>query len=268
MATHWQPQQQFTHTAATRLHVTPSYPGGRRDTLATRRWRKISLKLSKSASPVRLHNGRGERSLRRARLRCAVICAALSWWALSATLASAPARAPDSTLAFQRVSNRQALSYCAGAMTAPRFPPQWTVEETAPCFIVRDHNKQALAFVYCEDEPGRRTTGKLLTPDEARRREATKEWLQRREFELDKESPPLAPPAPPSNKGGASERLVGQDREPNLDLIESRGARRRNAQCHSDPRDCVPRSLSLGGASSLRSALTRNVEAGLAKVEP
>jgi hypothetical protein len=26
-----------------------------------------------------------------------------------------------------------------------------------------------LAFVYCEDEPGRRVTGKLLTRDEARR---------------------------------------------------------------------------------------------------
>ena len=50
-----------------------------------------------------------------------------------------------------------------------RFPPPWTVEETQPCFIVRDHNRQALAFVYCEDEPGRRTTGKLLTRDEARR---------------------------------------------------------------------------------------------------
>jgi hypothetical protein len=38
-----------------------------------------------------------------------------------------------------------------------------------PCFIIRDANKQALAFVYCEDEPGRRTTAKLLTRDEARR---------------------------------------------------------------------------------------------------
>jgi hypothetical protein len=28
-----------------------------------------------------------------------------------------------------------------------RFPPPWTVEETQPCFIVRDANKQALAFV-------------------------------------------------------------------------------------------------------------------------
>jgi hypothetical protein len=54
-------------------------------------------------------------------------------------------------------------------MTSRRFPPPWTVEETAPCFIVRDHNGQALAFVYCEDEPGRRATGKLLTRDEARR---------------------------------------------------------------------------------------------------
>jgi hypothetical protein len=29
-----------------------------------------------------------------------------------------------------------------------------------PSFIVRDHNKQALAFVYCEDEPGRRAAAK------------------------------------------------------------------------------------------------------------
>jgi hypothetical protein len=50
-----------------------------------------------------------------------------------------------------------------------RFPPPWTVEETAPCFIVRDNNGQALAFVYCEDEPGRRTAAKLLTRDKARR---------------------------------------------------------------------------------------------------
>jgi hypothetical protein len=53
--------------------------------------------------------------------------------------------------------------------SARRLPPPWTIEETAPCFIVRDHNGQALAFVYCEDEPGRRSTGKLLTRDEARR---------------------------------------------------------------------------------------------------
>jgi hypothetical protein len=44
-----------------------------------------------------------------------------------------------------------------------------TVEETAPCFIVRDANQQALTFVYCEDEPGRRAAASLLMRDEARR---------------------------------------------------------------------------------------------------
>jgi hypothetical protein len=49
------------------------------------------------------------------------------------------------------------------------LPCTRTVEETQPCFIVRDHNGQALAFVYCDDEPGRRTAASLLTRDEARR---------------------------------------------------------------------------------------------------
>jgi hypothetical protein len=50
-----------------------------------------------------------------------------------------------------------------------RFPPPWTAEETDACFIVKDHNGQALAFIYFEDEPGRRTAPNLLTRDEARR---------------------------------------------------------------------------------------------------
>ena len=37
------------------------------------------------------------------------------------------------------------------------------------CYVVRDHNGQQLAYVYFEDEPGRRPAAKLLTKDEARR---------------------------------------------------------------------------------------------------
>jgi hypothetical protein len=38
-----------------------------------------------------------------------------------------------------------------------------------PCFIARDANGQALAYVYFEEEPGRRAAARLLTRDEARR---------------------------------------------------------------------------------------------------
>ena len=55
-------------------------------------------------------------------------------------------------------------------MTARRFPPPWSIEEVNDaCFVVHDHNGQALAYVYFEDEPGRRSAAKLLTKDEARR---------------------------------------------------------------------------------------------------
>jgi hypothetical protein len=33
-------------------------------------------------------------------------------------------------------------------LTARRFPPPWTAEVTPNCFIVRDHNGQALAYVF------------------------------------------------------------------------------------------------------------------------
>jgi hypothetical protein len=54
-------------------------------------------------------------------------------------------------------------------VTSRRFPPPWTVEEQDACFVVRDHNGQQLAYVYFENEPGRRSAAKLLSQDEARR---------------------------------------------------------------------------------------------------
>jgi hypothetical protein len=51
-----------------------------------------------------------------------------------------------------------------------RFPPPWDIEEhNRSCFIVPDNSGQALAYVYFESEPGRRTAANLLTRDEARR---------------------------------------------------------------------------------------------------
>jgi hypothetical protein len=55
------------------------------------------------------------------------------------------------------------------ALTAAMIASSWHVLETEPCFIVRDQNGQTLAYVYCEDDPGRRAAANLLTRDETRR---------------------------------------------------------------------------------------------------
>jgi hypothetical protein len=52
---------------------------------------------------------------------------------------------------------------------ARRFPPPWSIEDNEACFIVRDASGQAVAYVYFEEEPGRRSAAHLLTRDEARR---------------------------------------------------------------------------------------------------
>jgi hypothetical protein len=59
-------------------------------------------------------------------------------------------------------------------VTERRFPPPWSVDEADPkldrrCFIVRDANGQALAYVYFEGELDRRSAAHLLSRDEARR---------------------------------------------------------------------------------------------------
>ncbi len=54
-------------------------------------------------------------------------------------------------------------------MPARRFPPPWTVEDIGVAFKVCDSTGQRLAYVYFEEEPGRRAATKLLRKDEARR---------------------------------------------------------------------------------------------------
>ncbi len=51
-----------------------------------------------------------------------------------------------------------------------RFPPPSEIEEhNNACFIVKDATGQALGYFYFGEEPGRQSTTKLLTRDEARR---------------------------------------------------------------------------------------------------
>ena len=54
---------------------------------------------------------------------------------------------------------------CFGYAHSPPLP--FPLIESSACFIVRDGDKQALAYVYFENEPGRRSSAKLLTRDEA-----------------------------------------------------------------------------------------------------
>ena len=54
-------------------------------------------------------------------------------------------------------------------MPTRQFSPPWPIDDNGACFIIRDHNGQALSYVYFETEAGRRTVANLLTRDEARR---------------------------------------------------------------------------------------------------
>ena len=56
------------------------------------------------------------------------------------------------------------------AMPERHFPEPWSVEELDTCFVVKDLNGQALAYMYFEKEQRHRhRRSELLTRDEAQR---------------------------------------------------------------------------------------------------
>jgi hypothetical protein len=50
-----------------------------------------------------------------------------------------------------------------------RLPPPWSIVERPESFAITDATGQVLAYVYFEDEPGRRQAMKRLSRNEARR---------------------------------------------------------------------------------------------------
>lgn len=44
-----------------------------------------------------------------------------------------------------------------------RFSPPWSIEDHGACFMVKAQSAQALASVYCEQEPGRRSAAYPIT---------------------------------------------------------------------------------------------------------
>jgi hypothetical protein len=61
------------------------------------------------------------------------------------------------------------------------YPP-WKLDESAESFCIRDAKGQALAYVYYEDETGRRMAMGRLTKDEARRIAVTALYVHRQPF--------------------------------------------------------------------------------------
>jgi hypothetical protein len=54
-------------------------------------------------------------------------------------------------------------------MTSRRFPAPWRADTMPGCYVVRDANGQALAYLYSRDNEAETRHAKVLTKDEARR---------------------------------------------------------------------------------------------------
>jgi hypothetical protein len=65
-------------------------------------------------------------------------------------------------------------------MPPRRFPPPWFAEVTPNCFILPDANAQQLAYVYYENEPGRRSAAKLLKVPAANRQHDVRDCYKKR----------------------------------------------------------------------------------------
>jgi len=77
-------------------------------------------------------------------------------------------------MTLQRTATANAVCSTSPCVMSPqstrRFPPPWSVQELDSCFVVKDANGQALAYMYFEKEPLRRyRRSELLTRDEAQR---------------------------------------------------------------------------------------------------
>jgi hypothetical protein len=53
-------------------------------------------------------------------------------------------------------------------MAERHFPPPWSAEQWATCFVVSDANKQPIAHIYFADDPTQRAAARLLGRDEAK----------------------------------------------------------------------------------------------------
>jgi hypothetical protein len=65
--------------------------------------------------------------------------------------------------------SRPAASPSSPRMTSRRFPAPWHADPMPGGYVVRDANRQALAYLYCRDNEDQARQTKVLTADKARR---------------------------------------------------------------------------------------------------